>query len=258
VTTFPISAGPPRIPHEGLPDPAHRRSNHGAGGRAGGRTYSSSKSTGLRTAHGAKVRNAAAYAATGAKTYTGVGAARAPAKYAKAVQGNSMKAAARAGGAFTANLPGGKKYVGMTANPEARIAAHHKGASATRNNAPESVTRTSRRRRPRLQRRASTTRKKRRTAGTRFAARATRESLRAVLNKNGLLSVTPRACTGAQFTRPLHLARVTPPLAARRGTSRPPAAPALRAARGTCCFASQSGAHASCRSQHPCRCTARS
>jgi predicted GIY-YIG superfamily endonuclease len=30
----------------------------------------------------------------------------------------------------------------MTANPQARIAAHHtgKGASATRNNAPESVT----------------------------------------------------------------------------------------------------------------------
>ena len=124
-----------------------------SGRKSGGRSYSSSKSTGLRTARGAKVRNAAAYAATGAKSYTAAGkAARAPAKYAKAVQGNSMKAAARkaaragggGGGAFTytASLPGGKKYVGMTAKPEARIAAHHsgKGASATRNSAPLSVT----------------------------------------------------------------------------------------------------------------------
>lgn len=119
--------------------------------RSKGRTVSSSKETGLRTASGAKVRNAAAYAATGAKTYTKCGKkVSQPTHYAKAVQGNNMKAAAakvhrmnpKATFTYTANLPNGKKYVGMTRNPVDRITAHHtgKGASATRGHAPESVT----------------------------------------------------------------------------------------------------------------------
>lgn len=120
-------------------------------GRSATRTFSSSKSTGMRTAHGSNVRNATAYAATGARTFTKAGkVVRNPANYAKAVQGNSMRAAAAAAkranpkGSFTytAHLPGGKKYVGMTSDPEVRIDAHHtgKGASATRQHPPEAVT----------------------------------------------------------------------------------------------------------------------
>lgn len=125
----------------------------GRSGRCGrvGRTVSSSKSTGLRTQSGAKVRNAAAYSATGATTYTKSGQKVShPIHYAKTVQGNSMKAAAdkvrrmnpKATFTYTAHLPGGKKYVGMTSNPVDRITAHHtgKGASATLKHAPESVT----------------------------------------------------------------------------------------------------------------------
>lgn len=115
------------------------------------RILSSSKSTGLLTANGKKVRNAAAYAATGAKTYTKSGhKVSHPTRYAKTVQGNSMKATAakacrmnpKAIFTYTAHLPNGKKYVGMTSNPVDRITAHHtgKGASATRGHPPEAVT----------------------------------------------------------------------------------------------------------------------
>jgi predicted GIY-YIG superfamily endonuclease len=121
-------------------------------GRHGGRSVSSSRSNGLRTRSGHKVRNAAAYAAAGGVAYTNYGnKVKNPKNYAAAVAGNSMKAAATKARArnpaaaaftYTVNMEKGKKYVGMTTNPVKRIADHHgrRGASATKKYAVESVT----------------------------------------------------------------------------------------------------------------------
>jgi predicted GIY-YIG superfamily endonuclease len=118
----------------------------------GRRSVSSSRSNGLRTASGYKVRNAAAYAAAGGVAYTNYGKkVYNPKKYAKAVHGNNMQAAAakvRAANpsakafTYTAHMATNKKYVGYSANPAKRIADHHagNGASATKKYAVESVT----------------------------------------------------------------------------------------------------------------------
>ena len=112
---------------------------------------SSSKTTGLYTENGRKVFNAESYSATGARTYNKYGdIVYNPIKYEHAVQGNNMRAAARRVRAlnpkaraftYTANLSGGKKYVGMTQDPETRIGAHHngRGAKVTQELATKSV-----------------------------------------------------------------------------------------------------------------------
>lgn len=121
-------------------------------GNRGGSGVSSSKSTGLYTRRGQKVYNAHAYSTTGAPTYNKVGIrVSSPTKYAGAVQRNSMTAAVKTAKAlnpsakafsYVAHLPSGKKYVGMTRDPSARISAHYdgRGAKVTQELKPVAVT----------------------------------------------------------------------------------------------------------------------
>jgi predicted GIY-YIG superfamily endonuclease len=72
-----------------------------------------------------------------------------PAAYASAVRRNAASAAATQKASsnpgktfvYTLNLEGGKKYTGMTSNPQARIEQHFTGAgaAATKAHAPVSV-----------------------------------------------------------------------------------------------------------------------
>eukprot|EP00658_Telonema_sp_P-2_P065076 TRINITY_DN54417_c0_g1_i1.p1 TRINITY_DN54417_c0_g1~~TRINITY_DN54417_c0_g1_i1.p1 ORF type:complete len:220 (-),score=24.09 TRINITY_DN54417_c0_g1_i1:338-997(-) len=117
------------------------------------KAVSSSKSSGCVTAQGSTVRNAKAYAATGATMYSALSGSKVhdPSKFTAAVNRNSMQAAAQRvvkqnpeAKAFTyvLTLPGGEKYVGETENPSARLMAHScgSGARVTQELKPESVT----------------------------------------------------------------------------------------------------------------------
>lgn len=141
---------------------SRRRSGGGSrynqGGSSTKRKYQASKSitsrktTGVYTKAGAPVRNVKAYKEAGGKCFSRSGKAlRAPERYSFTVQRNSMQAAAKyaqkkfpKAKAFTysADLPDGKKYVGVTTNPSNRIKAHveGRGAKVTQELTPTSVT----------------------------------------------------------------------------------------------------------------------
>ena len=110
----------------------------------------SSSSTGLYTASGTEVRNAEAYASTGAPTFSWSGSyVYSPTAYSEAVQRNSASAAVHAkvdanpapAYTYSLNLEDGRKYVGMTTDPEKRIEDHFSGAGSqvTREVPPISV-----------------------------------------------------------------------------------------------------------------------
>ena len=117
-----------------------------------GRSVSSSSRSGIVTKYGTKVRNPKAYAKTGANMYSASSRRKVnnPTKFVAAVKRNSMHAAAKSvvkqnprakAFTYTAKLAGGKKYVGYTANPRARIKAHTSGSGAqvTRELPPSSI-----------------------------------------------------------------------------------------------------------------------
>lgn len=105
---------------------------------AGGRK-SSSRRTGVYTKAGRPVYNPKAYAKK-APVYTKSGKAISNAtKYSKAVRTSAMVSTAKAvrkqnpsakAFTYTATLPGGRRYVGMTQNPQQRLSAHLKGHGA--------------------------------------------------------------------------------------------------------------------------------
>jgi predicted GIY-YIG superfamily endonuclease len=134
-----------------------RSSGGGGGGGGGGRrtsmkSVSSSRSTGVYTSSGTKVRNVQAYAATGAPTFNGGGRQLySPTSYSNTVQSNSMHRAAERvvranpnarGFSYVTNLECGKKYVGMTTKPEQRVYQHlsGNGSAVTRELKPQSIT----------------------------------------------------------------------------------------------------------------------
>jgi predicted GIY-YIG superfamily endonuclease len=104
------------------------------------KSVTSRKTTGVYTKAGAPVRNVNAYKQAGGKCYNRSGKAlRAPEKYSSTVQNNSMQAAAKYAQkkfpeakafSYTAELPNGRTYVGMTTNPSSRIKAHVEGRGA--------------------------------------------------------------------------------------------------------------------------------
>ena len=134
------------------------RSSHGKSrGRSSGRSkrgsVSSSHSSGCVTRYGTKVHNPKAYARTGAPLYSARAGKKVNnvANFTSAVRRNSIQAAAKSvvkrnpnakAFTYTATLQGGKKYVGFTAHPSARLKNHSSGTGArvTRELRPVNVT----------------------------------------------------------------------------------------------------------------------
>ena len=103
-------------------------------------TITSSQSTRCYTKSGKPIRNPRAYAATGAPVQNKYGArVKNPTAYCQKTQENNVMAATKAARkanpnakafTYTAKLPGGRRYIGYSRNPERRFKQHFDGTGA--------------------------------------------------------------------------------------------------------------------------------
>ena len=128
-----------------------KKSSNKAKASSYGKSVQSNPRSHCFTKHGTKVLNPKAYSATGAPMYNSSGRrVNNPVKFSAAVSRNSINAAVKSAVklnprakafTYTLSLDGGKKYVGYTAYPIARMKAHtsSRGARVTQELSPYSI-----------------------------------------------------------------------------------------------------------------------